>query len=99
MKQLTLTATMNIKPLGDRILVKVLETAETTAAGIVLPDSAKEKKAEGEVIAIGDGEKVKKLGLKTGEKVLFGKYSGDEVEVENEEYKILKQDEVLAVFK
>lgn len=91
---------MNIKPLGNRILVKVLESEETTASGIVLPDSAKEKKAEGEVIAIGEGEKILKLNLKTGDHVLFGKYSGDDVEIDKdkkEEYKILKEDEVLAV--
>lgn len=90
---------MNIKPLGNRVLVKVLETEETTASGIVLPDSAKEKKAEGEVMAIGEGEKVKKLGLSVGDTVLFGKYSGDDVEVEDVEYKIIKEDEVLAVVK
>lgn len=90
---------MNIKPLGDRVLVKVLESKETTASGIVLPDSAKEKKAEGEIIAVGDGEKVQKLKITAGEKVLFGKYSGDDVEVEDVEYKILKYDEVLAVLK
>ena len=90
---------MNIQPLGDRVLVKVLETEEVTASGIVLPDSAKEKKAEGEVVGLGEGEEVTKLKLKIGDKVLFGKYSGDEVEVEKEEYKILKHDEVLAVIK
>ncbi|MFH1425868.1 MAG: co-chaperone GroES [Candidatus Kerfeldbacteria bacterium] len=90
---------MEIKPLGNRVLVKVLETEETTASGIVIPDSAKEKKAEGEVIAVGEGEDVSKLNLNAGDKVLFGKYSGEDVEVEKEEYKILKDDEVLAVVK
>lgn len=90
---------MNIQPLGDRVLVKVLETEEITASGIVLPESAKEKKAEGEIIAIGEGEKVTKLNLKKGDIVLFGKYSGDDVEVEDVEYKILKEDEILAVMK
>jgi chaperonin GroES len=90
---------MTIQPLGDRVLVKVLESEETTASGIVLPDSAKEKKAEGEVVAVGNGEKVAKLALNAGDKVLFGKYSGDEVEADGEEYKILKHDEVLAVVK
>lgn len=90
---------MNIQPLGDRVLVKVLETEEITASGIVLPDSAKEKKAEGEIIGLGEGEDLKKLNLSVGDKVLFGKYSGDEVEVDNEEYKILKHEEVLAVVK
>ena len=90
---------MSIQPLGDRVLVKVLETEQTTASGIVLPDSAKEKKAEGEVIAIGDGEDIKKLNLSVGDVVLFGKYSGDEVEVEKVEHKILEEKDVLAVVK
>ena len=81
---------MNIKPLGDRVLVKVLETEEVTKSGIVLPDSAKEKKAEGTVVAVGNGEKVVKLGLNAGQTVMFGKYSGDDVEVERVAYKILK---------
>lgn len=89
----------SITPLGDRVLVKVLETETTTASGIVLPDSAKEKKAEGEVIAIGNGEKVTSLGLNVGDVVLFGKYSGDEVEVEKVEHKILEDKDVLAVVK
>lgn len=90
---------MAIQPLGDRVLLKVLETEETTASGIVLPDSAKEKKAEGEVVAIGNGEKVTALGLSVGDRVLYGKYSGDDVEADGEEFKILKDDEVLAVVK
>ncbi|HYC80004.1 MAG TPA: co-chaperone GroES [Candidatus Binatia bacterium] len=89
---------MNIKPLGDRIVVKPIEMQETTASGIVLPDTIeKEKKAQGEVVAIGEGEKIQKLNLKVGDKVIYGKYSGDEVEVEKVEYKILKDEEVLAV--
>ncbi|MBI2410475.1 MAG: co-chaperone GroES [Candidatus Kerfeldbacteria bacterium] len=90
---------MQIKPLGDRVLVQVLESEGTTASGIVLPESAKEKKAQGKLIAIGDGEKVTKLGLAVGDVVIFGKYAGDEVEMEDEEYKILKEDEILAVVK
>lgn len=90
---------MTIQPLGDRVLVKVLETEETTASGIVLPDSAKEKKAEAEVVAIGTGDDVQKLGLSVGDTVLTGKYAGDEVEVDGTEYKILKDEEVLAVIK
>lgn len=94
---------MNIQPLGNRVLVKVLETEEITASGIVLPDSAKEKKAEGEIVAIGTGEEVTKLGLSVGDKVIFGKYAGEEVELEKVEHKILKaggkDDEVLAIIK
>ena len=89
---------MNIKPLGDRILVKPLKSEEVTKSGIVLPDSAeKEKKEQGEVVAIGDGEKIQKLGLKVGQKVLFGKYSGDEVEMDKIEYKFLKEEDVLGI--
>ncbi len=89
---------MNLRPLGNRVLVKQLEQEEVTASGIVLPDTVdKEKKAQGEVIALGDGEKVIKLNLSVGDVVLFGKYSGDEVEYEKEEYKILNHEDVLAV--
>ena len=89
---------MNIKPLGDRILVKPLKSEEVTKSGIVLPDTAeKEKKEQGEVVAIGDGEKIQKLGLKVGQKVLFGKYSGDEVEMDKIEYKFLKEEDVLGI--
>ena len=90
---------MKLKPLGDRVLVKPVKEEEVTKSGIVLPDTVdKEKKAEGEVIAIGEGEKVAKLHLKVGDKVLFGKYAGDEVEIDDEEYKILSHEDVLGVF-
>lgn len=89
---------MQLKPLGDRIVVKPATQEEVTKSGIVLPDTVdKEKKEQGEVIAIGTGEKIVKLGLKLGDLVLFGKYSGDEVEVEDIEYKILKDEDVLAI--
>jgi len=89
---------MQLKPLGDRIVVKPATQEEVTKSGIVLPDTVdKEKKEQGEVIAIGTGEKIIKLGLKLGDVVLFGKYSGDEVEVDDTEYKILKDEDVLAI--
>ena len=89
---------MNLKPLGDRIVVKPATQEEVTKSGIVLPDTVdKEKKEQGEVIGIGSGEKIQKLGLKIGDIVLFGKYSGDEVKVEDKEYKILKDEDVLAI--
>ena len=89
---------MKLRPLGNRIAVEPLTEEETTKAGIILPDTVdKEKKAEGKVIAIGDGEKIQKLGLKEGDKVLFGKYAGEEVKVEEKEYKILSDEDVLAV--
>ena len=89
---------MKLKPLGNRIVVEPLTEAETTKSGIILPDTVdKEKKAEGKVIAIGAGEKIQKLGLKTGDRVLFGKYAGEEVKVDDVEYKILTDEDVLAV--
>ena len=85
---------MTVKPLGNRVLVKQLSTEEVTKSGIVLPATAdKEKKAQGKIVAVGNGEEITKLGLKVGDVVVFGKYAGDEVEVEenNEkvEYKVL----------
>lgn len=85
---------MSIRPLGDRVLVKPLKEEEVTKSGIVLPDAAtKEKKAQGTIVAVGNGPTILELGLKVGDVVVFGKYSGDEVEVEEngkkEECKIL----------
>ena len=85
---------MTVKPLGDRVLVQQLTSEEVTKSGIVLPDSAeKEKKAQGKIVAVGNGEEVKRLGLKIGDVVVFGKYSGEEVEMDEAgkkiEYKIL----------
>lgn len=99
---------MKVKPLGNRILVKPLTTEEVTASGIILPEIAdKEKKTQGEIVAVGNGEDIEKLGLKIGDKVVFGKYSGDEIEVEEDgekrEYKVLNvgeekdESDVLAV--
>ena len=89
---------MNLKPLGDRVVVQPLTEEETTKSGIILPDTVdKEKKAEGSILAIGEGEKIKALGLSVGDKVLFGKYAGEEVSVDNKEYKILTDEDVLAV--
>ena len=89
---------MKIKPLGDRILVKPLTSEEVTKSRIVLPDTAeKEKKEQGEVMAVGDGDKIKKLHLKVGDKVLFGKYAGDDAEIDKVEYKFLKDEDVLGI--
>jgi len=89
---------MKLKPLGNRIVVQSLTEEETTKSGIILPDTVdKEKKAEGKVLAVGDGEKIQKLGLKVGDKVLFGKYAGEEVKVDEVEYRILSDEDVLAV--
>ena len=89
---------MALKPLGDRVIVKPSKAEEMTKAGIVLPDTVeKEKKEEGEVVSIGNGEKITKLGLKMGDRVLFGKYAGEDVTVEDVEYKVLEEKDVLAV--
>ncbi|MEK9180695.1 MAG: co-chaperone GroES [Patescibacteria group bacterium] len=85
---------MNIKPLGNRILVKQSTQEEVTESGIFLPDTAeKEKKAQGKIVAVGSGEAISKLGLKVGDTVVFGKYAGEEIEAgrgaNKEEYKIL----------
>ena len=91
-----------IKPLGERIVVKVKEKDMTTASGIVLPDTAKEKPQEGEVVAVGTGKmlecgKAAPMEVKKGDRVLFAKYSGNEVKVDDEEYLIIRQSDILAV--
>ena len=92
-----------IKPLGDKILVEVLEAEEKTKGGIILPDTAKEEKTEGKVVSTGAGKvlesgKVQPLEVKKGDRVIFGKYSGDEIIIEGKKHKILKENEVLAVY-
>lgn len=88
---------MKLQPLGNRVVVEPMSSEESTKSGIILPDTVdKEKKAEGKVIAIGDGEKILKLNLVIGDRVLFGKYSGEDVKVEEIEYKILSHEDVLA---
>ena len=93
---------MKIRPLHDRILIKRQEEKETRKGGIIIPDSPKEKPQEGKVIAVGngkvndDGKKVP-LDVKTGDKILFGKYSGSEVTLDNEEYLILREEDVLCI--
>ena len=94
-----------INPLGDRVLLEVLEAEAKTKGGIVLPDTAKEKPQEGKVVAVGQGKtgedgKVKPLEVKVGDKVLFAKYSGTEVTTkEGEEYLIVKEEDILAILK
>lgn len=92
---------MKIKPLGDRVVIKMLESEETTKSGIVLPGSAKEKPQVAEVVAVGpgtfvDGKEVK-MEVKVGDKVLMSKYSGTEVKYDGQEYTILKQGDILAI--
>ena len=93
---------MSIKPLEDRILVKPLETQETRKGGIIIPDTAKEKPEEGKVVAVGPGKvldsgKLKAIGVKVGDKVLFAKYAGTEVSVKGDKHLILREDDILAV--
>jgi len=93
---------MNLKPLQDRILVQRVEEETTTKGGIIIPDSAKEKPAEGKVVAVGDGKvaddgKRVALEVKVGDRILFGKYSGTEVKIDGEEYLIMREDDVLGV--
>jgi chaperonin GroES len=94
---------MNIRPLYDRIVVKRLEAGdEKTASGLIIPDSAKEKPQEGEVVAVGQGKrndegKLIPLDVKAGDRILFGKYSGSDIKVDGNEYMIMREDEVLGV--
>ena len=93
---------MKLKPLGDRLIVKAVEEEETTASGIVLPDTAKEKPQRGEVIAVGDGrydddgDKRIPLDVQAGDKVLYSKYGGTEIKVEGEDLLVLRESDVLA---
>lgn len=93
---------MKFRPLHDRVLVKRTANEETSKGGIIIPDSAKEKPQEGEVIAVGDGKRNEKgerikLDVKAGDRILFGKYSGSEIKMEGEEYVILREDEILGI--
>jgi chaperonin GroES len=91
---------VNVTPLHDRVLVKRIEEKETVKGGIIIPDTAKEKPQEGEVIAVGAG-KIEKgertpLDVKAGDRILFGKYSGTEIKIDDQEYLILREEEILA---
>jgi chaperonin GroES len=93
---------MKIRPLQDRVIVKRVKEEEKTKGGIIIPDSAKEKPIEGEVLAVGNGKilengNVRKLDIKEGDRVLFGKYAGTEVKVDGEDHLILREDDILAV--
>jgi len=91
---------VNITPLHDRVLVRRLEEKEVVKGGIIIPDTAKEKPQEGEVIAVGSGRREKgeiiPLDVKAGDRILFGKYSGNDIKIDDQEYLILKEDEILA---
>jgi chaperonin GroES len=91
---------VNVTPLHDRVLIRRIEEKETVKGGIIIPDTAKEKPQEGEVIAVGAGKMEKgqriPLDVKSGDRVLFGKYSGTDIKIQDEEYLILREEEILA---
>jgi chaperonin GroES len=94
---------MKVRPLADRVLVEVLEAEAKTKGGIILPDTAKEEKTEGKVVAVGAGKmlesgKVQAIEVKKGDRVLFGKYSGDDLMIDGIKHKIVKESEILAVY-
>ena len=93
---------MKVRPLHDRLVVRRIEEKESVKGGIIIPDTAKEKPQEGEVLAVGNGKVLESgtkvpMDVKAGDKVLFGKYSGTDIKIDGEEYLILREDEVLAV--
>ena len=93
---------MNITPLYDRVVLKRTEAAETVKSGIIIPDTAKEKPIEGKVIAVGKGKvaddgKLIKMEVKVGDKVLFSKYGGNEVKIDDQEYLIMREDDILGI--
>jgi len=93
---------MNIRPLHDRVIIKRMEEERTTAGGIVIPDSATEKPVRGEVLAVGKGKvmdngEVRALDVKVGDKVLFGKYSGNEIKVEGNEVLVMREEDIMGV--
>jgi len=88
---------MNIKPLADRVLVKPAAAEEKTVSGIIIPDTAKEKPLKGEVIAAGKGTKDEEMIVKEGDKVLYGKYAGTEIELDGVQYLIMRQSDILAI--
>ena len=93
---------MKIRPLHDRVIVKRIEEEETTKGGIIIPDTAKEKPVEGEIIAVGsgkvgdDGKKIP-LDVKKGDRILFGKYAGTEIKIDGEEHLIMREDDIVAI--
>ena len=93
---------MNIRPLYDRVVVKRIVEKEQIQGGIIIPDTAKEKPQEGEVVAVGQGKrldsgKVVALDVKVGDRILFGKYSGNEIKIDGQEYQIMREDEILGI--
>lgn len=88
---------VNIKPLADRVIVEPAQAEETTASGIIIPDTAKEKPQRGAIVAVGNGKKDEPLTVKVGDSVLYGKYAGTEITVENKEYLIMRESDIFAI--
>ena len=93
---------MKVKPLHDRVIVRRIEEEEKTKGGIIIPDTAKEKPVEGEIVAVGDGKllengKKQALEVKKGDRVLFGKYAGTEIKIDGEEHLIMREDDIIAI--
>ncbi|GAA3780874.1 co-chaperone GroES [Corallibacter vietnamensis] len=88
---------LNIKPLADRVLIEPIEAETKTASGIIIPDNAKEKPQQGNVVAIGKGTKDEPMTVKVGDKVLYGKYSGTELKLEGKDYLIMRESDILAI--
>ena len=88
---------VNIKPLADRVLVEAAEAEETTASGIIIPDTAKEKPQKGKIVAVGDGKKDEPMTVKPGDTVLYGKYSGTEITYEGKDFLIMRESDIVAI--
>lgn len=90
-------AELKVKPLGTRVLIEPSEAETTTSSGIIIPDSAKEKQQKGKVLAVGNGTKDEEMEVKVGDFVLYGKYSGTEISIDNRDYLIMSQSDILAI--
>ncbi len=93
------SSTVTLQPINDRVVVRRLAAEERTKGGIIIPDTAKEKPQQGEVIAVGPGKDDKKMQLKPGDRVLFGKYSGQEFELDGDELLVMREDDILVILK
>ena len=88
---------VNIKPLADRVIIEPAAAEETTASGIIIPDTAKEKPQKGSVVAVGDGKKDEPITVKVGDSVLYGKYAGTEITIDGNEYLIMRESDIFAI--
>jgi chaperonin GroES len=88
---------VNIKPLGDRVLIKPMEAPEKVKGGIIIPDSAKERPQEGHVAAVGPGKEEEKMAVTVGDKVIYSKYAGTEIKIDDQDYLLMRQDDILGI--